>query len=128
MTQTQKNWTQAECELFAESVRNSIPLEFKVQVFHGNTKEYGDFSFITISRDYYTVVDIHKPGDWTRFLAAIKLLAVEEKSEEQEEINTYWYCGYHKDTIVSARGNSYYCPKCKTTPESIFCTEDDRVS
>lgn len=78
MAQTQKEWTQAECELFAESVRNSIPLEFKVQAHHGHTEEYGNYSFINISRDYYTVVNIHKPGDWTHFLASIKLLVVEE--------------------------------------------------
>lgn len=78
MTQTQKNWTQEECELFAESVRNSIPLEFKVEAYHGHTEEYGDYSFINISHDYCTVVNIHKPGDWMKFLAAIKLLVVEE--------------------------------------------------
>jgi len=32
---------------------------------------------------------------------------------------TTYFCGKHKETVVEARGNSYYCPECKTVPGTI---------
>lgn len=63
-----------------------------------------------------------KPFDTFAQIEALES-EVYQAMQEQESVNTYFYCAVHTATSLTVTGNSYYCVDCGCTPQAIISAD-----